>query len=62
MDKMDPYNGLLELVKKRRTHRRFRTDPVPDEYITKIIEVARWAPSGFHTQSWEFVVVFKFST
>jgi nitroreductase len=30
---------------------------VPNEYITKIIEVARWAPSGFHTQPWEFVVI-----
>ena len=59
MSGMDEYNGLLELVKKRRTNRRFRQDPVPDEYITKIVDVARWAPSGFHTQSWEFVVVRK---
>ena len=56
---MDAYNDLLELVKKRRTNRRFRPDPVPDEAITKIVDVARWAPSGFHTQSWEFVVVRK---
>ena len=53
----DSYESLLELVKKRRTNRRFRPDPVPDEYITKIVDVARWAPSGFHTQSWESVVV-----
>ncbi len=55
----DSYESLLELVRKRRTNRRFRPDPVPDEYITKIVDVARWAPSGFHTQSWEFVVVRK---
>jgi nitroreductase len=30
---------------------------VPDEYIDKIIEVARWAPSGFNLQPWEFFVV-----
>lgn len=59
MNGMDTYNGLLELVKKRRTIRRFRPDPVPNETITKIVDVARWAPSGFHTQSWEFVVVRK---
>ena len=54
---IDQYDCLLDLVKKRRTIREFKPDPVPDEYITKIIEVARWAPSGFHTQPWEFVVI-----
>ena len=44
------YNQLLELVKSRRTVRRFRPDPVPDEYVDKIIEVARWAPSGLNSQ------------
>ena len=53
------YECLLEVVKKRRSVRQFKTDPIPDEYIDKIIEVARWAPSGFHTQPWEFVVVKK---
>lgn len=53
------YDGLLELVKKRRTMRKFKPDPVPDEYIDKIIEVARWAPSGYNMQPWEFVVVNK---
>ena len=53
------YGHLLELVRRRRTNRRFKPDPIPDEYIKKIVEVARWAPSGFHTQSWEFVVVRK---
>jgi 5,6-dimethylbenzimidazole synthase len=53
----DQYECLLDLVKKRRTIRQFKPNAVPDEYITKIIEVARWAPSAFHTQPWEFVVI-----
>lgn len=53
------YDSLLDLVKKRRSIRRFKPDPVPDEYIDRIIEVARWAPSGFNMQPWEFVVVRK---
>jgi len=53
------YESLLELVKNRRSIRRFRPDPIPDEYVDKIIEVARWAPSGFNSQPWEFVVVKK---
>jgi nitroreductase len=51
------YDSLLELVKKRRSIRRFKPDPIPDESIDKILEVARWAPSGFNMQPWEFVVV-----
>lgn len=59
MNANDLYDSLMEVVKKRRTNRQFKSDPVPDEYVTKIIEAARWAPSGFHTQPWEFVVVRK---
>jgi nitroreductase len=57
MESTVQYDCLLDLVTKRRSVRQFKPDPVPDEYITKIIEVARWAPSGFHTQPWEFVVI-----
>jgi nitroreductase len=53
------YDCFLEVVKKRRSVRYLRLDPVPDALVTKIIEAARWAPSGFHTQPWEFVVVKK---
>jgi nitroreductase len=55
----EDYDQLLNLVRRRRTIRQFRPDPVAEGYIEKIIEVARWAPSGFHTQPWEFVVVQK---
>ena len=51
------YDELLDLVQKRRSIRRFKTDPISDELILKILEVARWAPSGFNMQPWEFVVV-----
>jgi len=51
------YESFLELVKKRRSIRRFKPDPIPNEYVGKIIEAARWAPSGFNTQPWEFIVI-----
>jgi len=53
------YKNLLELVKARRSIHRFKPEPVPDEYINKIIEVARWAPSGYNSQPWEFMVIKK---
>jgi nitroreductase len=51
------YDGFLELVKNRRSIRRFKPDSIPDECIEKIIEAAHWAPSGFNLQPWEFVVI-----
>jgi nitroreductase len=51
------YQDLLGLVQARRSTRVFKTDPVPEELVDKIMEVARWAPSGTNSQPWEFVVV-----
>lgn len=51
------YDGLVELLKKRRSIRSFKPDPVPDEYIQKIIDAALWAPSGSDSQPWEFIVI-----
>ena len=51
------YDSLLSLVKTRRSCRRFKPDPIPDELVDKILEVGRWAPSGANSQPWEFVVV-----
>lgn len=48
---------FLELARKRRSIRKFKPDPVPDEYIQKILEAARWAMSGANGQPWEFIVI-----
>ena len=53
------YESFLDLVKSRRSIRRFKTDPVSDENIDKIIEAARYAPSGANIQPWEFLVIKK---
>jgi nitroreductase len=53
------YDSLLKLVKSRRSIRKFKPDPIPDEYVDKIIEVARWAPSGANSQPWQFIVIKK---
>jgi len=51
------YDSVLQLVMKRRSIRNFKPEPIPDEYVEKIIEVARFAPSAANCQPWEFVVV-----
>ena len=54
---MTDYEGFLDLVRRRRSIRRFKPDPVPDEMIEKVLEAARWAPSGANAQPWEFLVI-----
>ena len=51
------YETLLDLVKYRMSVRSLKPDAIPDAYVTKILEVARWAMSGANSQPWEFVVV-----
>jgi nitroreductase len=51
------HEELLELVKGRRTIRAIKPDPVPDEMVDKLLEIARWAPTGFNLQPVEFLVV-----
>ena len=46
-----------EVVKKRRSIRRYKDAPVPKETIEKILEAARIAPSAGHRQPWHFIVV-----
>ena len=51
------YDMLLDLVKSRHSVRKFKPDPIPNDTIDKILEIARWAMSGANSQPWEFVVV-----
>jgi len=48
---------LLKLMSSQGTVRHFKSNPVPEEYLEKIIQAARWAPSGANTQPWDFIVV-----
>ncbi|MDA8407232.1 MAG: nitroreductase [Deltaproteobacteria bacterium] len=47
---------LEEVVRNRKSVRAFRPDLVSRETISKIVELARWAPSWGNTQPWEIVV------
>ena len=46
-----------EVVKKRRSIRKYKDREVEKEKIEKIIDAGRRAPSGYNAQPWEFVVV-----
>lgn len=46
-----------KLVRKRRAVRHFRTDPIADDEIKRLLDIAHWAPSGYNLQPTHFFVV-----
>ncbi len=48
---------IFELIKTRRSIRKFTDQPVSDETIDKIIEAGAWAPSGLNNQPWKFAII-----
>jgi len=49
--------SLLSLFRDRRSIRRYRPDPVPDEMVQEMLEAGRWAPSANNLQPWTFIVI-----
>jgi len=49
---------VWEAIQGRRSIRSFKSDPVPEDLIRKLIlEAGIWAPTGGNAQTWRFVVV-----
>jgi nitroreductase len=48
---------VIEAVKKRKSIRGYKPDPVPKEVLEQILELASHAPSAMNTQPWEFTVL-----
>jgi nitroreductase len=48
---------LLEALRTNPAVREFTAEPVPDEVVTELLDVARFAPSGGNRQPWRVAVV-----
>ncbi len=48
---------LIEVLKTRRSIRRFKSKPIPDQILWKILNLANAAPSAGNLQARDFVVV-----
>ena len=48
---------VIEAVKKRKSIRGYKPDPVPKDVLEQILELASHAPSAMNTQPWEFIVL-----
>ena len=48
---------LRDAITTRRTHKAFGPDPVPDDVLDDLFELARWAPNHNLTNPWRFRVL-----
>jgi len=48
---------VLEQIRKVRQARQFKPDPVPQDVIDQLLEIARWTSSARNTQPWHFIVI-----
>jgi nitroreductase len=48
---------LFDVFKNRRSVRKFKATPIPQEHIMKILDMARTAPTSGNQQPWKFLVV-----
>jgi nitroreductase len=48
---------VLEAIRIRRSVRKYRDDPIPDDVLDRMLEAIRLAPSACNYQPWRFVVV-----
>jgi len=49
--------NLVNFLKRLRAVRQFRPDPIPQEIVDTVLDVARWSGSASNKQPWEFVVI-----
>jgi nitroreductase len=62
MNNAETSQDLIAFLHGLRAVRQFRSDPVPQEVVDAILEVARWSGSASNRQPWEFIVIRKQET
>src|SRR6266568_3016076 len=48
---------FIDLLRRLRSVRQFRSEPIPQEAIDALLKVARWSGSASNRQHWELVVI-----
>jgi nitroreductase len=56
-DESSALNDIFDVFKKRRSVRKYKSTPVPQEHIDQILKAAALAPSAGNQQPWRFLVL-----
>ena len=49
--------SLANLIKGRRSIRRWQDKEVPEHLLMQAVELATWAPNGGNFQNWRFYII-----
>ncbi|HUV59336.1 MAG TPA: nitroreductase family protein [Desulfatiglandales bacterium] len=50
-------SDFMEIIKGRRSIRRYQDQEIPEEDLNQVLEAIRWSPSWANTQCWEVIVI-----
>jgi F420 biosynthesis protein FbiB-like protein len=50
-------SNLSDMLRERRSIRKYQARPVSEDLIGKVLEAAGWAPSAHNAQPWRFIVL-----
>jgi nitroreductase len=50
-------NDFLDIIRQRRSVRKYENREIPEETLNQVLEAVRWAPSWANTQCWELIIV-----
>ena len=50
-------NEFLDIIRGRRSIRKYQEKDIPEQVLEEILESVRWSPSWANTQCWEVIVV-----
>ena len=50
-------SSAFKVIKNRRSVRKFKKNKISKKILSRLIEAARWAPSGLNNQPWKFKIV-----
>ena len=48
---------FIQFIRERRSHRHFKSKPIPKEDLEKLIDACRYSPTGSNVQNVEIIVV-----
>jgi nitroreductase len=48
---------FYDVIRKRKSVRKYKSEPIPDEVLNRVLEAGRIAPSAKNIQPWHFIII-----
>src|SRR5580700_10150491 len=59
MDSIKSESSVITAIQTRRTIKEFRSDPIPEGTLWRILDAVRWAPNHRLTEPWRLTIIGK---